>query len=251
LSRKLARSPSSTASARPHWHWRALGLCRRSDIATSQARFVGLVTLVLAVTATSHAGAAVPLAFDALDRRRDAPSNEEPYYRSDGVYGRFDGELALVPAVGMQWTASGWFTQLGMSAFYLNTIGIAFRHADGRWSPISPRADFSVTTLSLALRPLFLLRWSQDLEKGPSFLDLMIDSLTLHVGSYWSHQHSVDKQRYGLETELAFGFPILGRAHGPWLTASAANRWPKVTNAGNGVDMAFGLRFEWSFSLGN
>src|SRR5512147_2165750 len=47
---------------------------------------------------------AEPLSFDAFDRRRDAPINEEPNYRSDGVYGRFDGELSLIPAVGMQWT---------------------------------------------------------------------------------------------------------------------------------------------------
>ncbi len=215
-----------------------------------------LGTLFLAGTVVSQAvaapiEAALPLSFDAFDRRRDAPANEEPNYRSDGVYGRFDGELSLVPAVGLEWTASGWFTQLGLSAFYLNTVGVTFHHADGRWSPIAPRADFSVTTLSAGFRPLFLLRWTQDLEKGPSYLDLMIDSLTLHVGSYWSQQHSVDRQRYGLETELSFGFPILGRAHGPWLTASAVNRWPKVTNADNRIDMAFGLRFEWSFSLGN
>jgi hypothetical protein len=198
----------------------------------------------------STAQAFAPLAFDAFDRRRDAPINEEPNYRSDGVYGRFDGEITFVPSLGVAWSNAGWFTQLGLSAYYLHTIGLTARTADGRWSPIPNRADYSVSSLSLALRPLFLLRWSNDWEKGPSFLDLTVDSLTLCVGGYWASRHGDDEQYAGFESELSFGFPLLGRADGPWLTASAMNRLPKVTSANKNLDMGFGLRFEWAFSLG-
>jgi len=192
-----------------------------------------------------------PVAFDAFDRRRDAPVNEEPNYRSDGVYGRFDGELSLMPDVGIDWTEAGWSTRLGIAAYYLNTVGIRFHSADGRWSPVSPRADFNVSVLALACRPLFLLRWAQDWEKGPTFLDLTLDSLTLSVGSFWSRQHSTATLHYGVETELSMGFPLIGRAHGPWLTASVANRLPRVTNGSKNVDMVYGLGFGWDISLGN
>ncbi|HEY5960872.1 MAG TPA: hypothetical protein VIV60_30160 [Polyangiaceae bacterium] len=192
-----------------------------------------------------------PTVFDAFDRQRDAPPNEEANYRSDGVYGRFDGEISLVPMLGTQWTQAGWLTQLGVSAYYLNTIGVAFRSSDGSWSPIKPRADVNVSSLSLALRPLFLLRWTQDLEHGPKFLDLTLDSLTLKVGSYWSQQHSADVQHVGVETEISFGLPILAKANGPWITWSVLSRWPKVTHADHPIDIALGVALEWSFSLGN
>lgn len=222
--------------------WASLGLLAATSVAS-------LTTSRNASAVEAAIGA--PVAYDAFDRNRDAPPNESPTYYSDGVYGRFDGELSLVPSLGMQHAAAGWFTQVGVAGFYLSTVGVIFRTSEGRWSPVSPRADFNVSSLALALRPLFLLRWTQDWEKGPSFLDLTIDSLTLSVGSYWAQQHSLELQRYGLETELSFGFPLLGKAHGPWLTASVVNRVPKVTHAGSRFDFAYGFRFEWSFSLGN
>lgn len=211
-------------------------------------------TLLAVTTRTAHAAELfplTPLSFDAFDRDRDAPANEESNYRSDGVYGRFDGEISLVPFVGMQTTNAGWMTQFGISAYYFSTVGVTFRNAEGRWSPWSPRADFNVSTLSLSARPLFLLRWSQDLEKGPSFLDLTLDSLTLSIGGYWSSEHSTTRQHYGFESELSLGFPLLAKAHGPWLTLSLANRVPRVTIKDSTLDMIYGVRFEWSFSLGN
>jgi hypothetical protein len=231
-------------------------LDRRGNGSKALATLTSWLAIIGGVEAAPRNAAAevamtTPIAFDAFDRRRDAPVNEEPNYRSDGVYGRFDGEISLAPCLGIQWAPAGWFTQLGLTAYYLSTVGVAFRSADGSWFPTTPRADFNVSSLSLVVRPLFLLRWTRDLEKGPSFLDLTIDSLTLGVGSYWSRQHSVDTQHYGLETELSFGVPLLAKAHGPWLTANAVNRWPNVTSAHKRVDMAFGARFEWSFSLGN
>lgn len=211
-----------------------------------------MVTLTMAEPARAQTlTPATPWAFDALDRDRDAPANEDSNYYSDGVYGRFDGELSLVPSVGVQRAEAGGFMQFGLSAFYLSTVGVTFRTAEGSLSPWSPRANFNVSTLSLAIRPLFLLRWSRDLEKGPSFLDLTIDSLTLSLGGYWAAQRNDDSQRRGFESELSLGFPILGKAHGPWVTLSVANRLPRVTHANRSVDIIYGLRLEWSFSLGS
>lgn len=216
------------------------------------APIVALFVLTLAEPARGQPiDSVTPLAFDALDRDRDAPANEDSNYYSDGVYGRFDGELSLVPSLGVQRSEAGGFTQIGLSAFYLSTVGVTFRTAEGSLSPWSPRANFNVSTLSLAVRPLFLLRWSQDWEKGPSFLDLTIDSLTLSLGGYWAAQRSDGTQHRGFESELSLGFPILGEAHGPWLTLSVANRLPRVTHANRSVDMIYGVRLEWSFSLGS
>lgn len=218
-------------------------------------RHLSLAAALLAITArTAHSAELLPvgpMTFDAFDRDRDAPANEESNYRSDGVYGRFDGEISIVPFVGVQTTRAGWMTQLGISAYYLSTVGVTFRSAEGRWAPWSPRADFNVSTLSLAARPLFLLRWSQDWEKGPSFLDLTLDSLTLSIGGYWSSEHGTKAQHQGFESELSLGFPLLAKAHGPWLTLSLGNRLPRVTSKDSTLDMIYGLRFEWSFSLGN
>jgi hypothetical protein len=229
---------SSRAARLPSWTGIALG--------------TALFILTLAEPARAQSvTSATPLAFDAFDRDRDAPAIEDANYHSDGVYGRFDGEISLVPFVGVQRTEAGGFAQLGISAFYLSTVGVTLRSSEGSLSPWSPRANFNVSTLSLAVRPLFLLRWSRDWEKGPSFLDLTIDSLTLSLGGYWAAQRSDGTQHRGFESELSLGFPILGRAHGPWLTVSVANRLPRVTHTSGSVDMIYGLRLEWSFSLGN
>jgi hypothetical protein len=222
---------------------------RKFNVPGALAALVLIAESAFCSVANATATTAEPLAFDALDRRRDSPPNEEPYYRSDGVYGRLDGELTFAPSLGMQWTRAGWMTGFGLSAFYFHTIGIDFHMALGNASPVKPRADFTLSTLSLALRPLFLLRWSRDWEKGPGFLDLTIDSLTLYGGGYWSTQHSTDMTRSGFESGLSLGFPVIGQAHGPWLTLSFANRLPAVTAAAKSVDLVYGLRFEWALSL--
>jgi hypothetical protein len=190
------------------------------------------------------------VAFDAFDRDRDANPSEKAASRTDGVYGRFDGDLSLEPFVGASFTYDGMLTDLGVSAYYFHTVGFSAQYADGRLFPTSARSDFNVTSLSLALRPLFLLRWSKDLEQGPSWLDLTIDSLTVSVGGYWAEDNQSDESQRGLEAELSLGFPLLAVADGPWIGLVASERFPRVTDDGHKLDLTFGLRLSWAFSLG-
>jgi hypothetical protein len=200
---------------------------------------------------TSGADTALPTAFtfDAFDRDRDAPPQEKAPRRSDGVYGRFDGQVSFVPSVGMAWTQAGFMTELGISGYYFHTVGIQAKYADGKLSPFSRNAPFSIGTVSLALRPLFLYRWQRDLEQGPTWLDLTIDSLTLKVGGYWATQHETDDQKRGLETELSFGVPLFLQVDGPYVGAAFSHRYPRVTHDDGSLDVALSLRFEWSFSF--
>jgi hypothetical protein len=143
-------------------------------------------------------------------------------------------------------------TEFGVSGYYFHTVGLQAKYGDGRLFPSSDE-PYSITTLSLALRPLFLFRWKRDLEQGPSWFDLTIDSLTLKVGGFWAAKtgsDNTDKDVRGLETELSFGVPLLARYSGPWLSAAIAHRYRSVTDDGHDVDLAASLRLEWAFSLG-
>ncbi|MGC4069882.1 MAG: hypothetical protein QM784_35540 [Polyangiaceae bacterium] len=201
------------------------------------------------VAGTLEHGLPTTFTFDAFDRDRDAPPQEKAPSRSDGVYGRFDGQVSFVPAVGMAWTQAGFMTEIGISGYYFHTVGIQAKYADGKLSPFSREAPFSIGTVSLALRPLFLYRWQRNLEQGPSWLDLTVDSLTLKVGGYWATEHDTDEQKRGLETELSFGVPLFLQVDGPYVGAAIAHRYPKVTHDDGSLDVALSLRFEWSFSL--
>lgn len=233
----------------------SLGSVHRDHVIVRGSRYVAVVTLILTSIVSSVASAQSPLevtawSFDAFDRDRDATASERATSKTDGVYGRFDGELSLVPFVGGAYTYAGALTELGLSAYYFQTVGIQMKYADGRLMPFSGSAPFSVSTVSLAFRPLFLLRWSKDWERGPSFLDLTLDSLTLKLGGYWAENLDTEVNKRGLETELSFGVPLLAVAHGPWLSFAGAHRIPKVTHANHAIDLSASARLEWSFSLG-
>jgi hypothetical protein len=269
--------PGSNRSSHPDFlvsvrRGNVFGRAGRVTRGTTFGMALTCLALLLTVSATCHAAAdvdganiglpvrasaeaattsAFPTAFgfDAFDRDRDAPPQEKAPSRSDGVYGRFDGQVSFVPALGMTWTQAGFLTELGISGYYFHTVGLQAKYADGKLFPFSHEAPFSIGTVSLALRPLFLYRWQRDLEQGPSWLDLTIDSLTLKVGGYWANQHDTDEQKRGLETEVSFGVPLFLQVDGPYVGMAFAHRYPKVTHEDGSIDFALSLRFEWSFSL--
>lgn len=233
----------------------SLGSVHRSYVGVRGSRYVAVFTLllvsVIANSASAQALYDVPAwSFDAFDRDRDANASERATSKTDGVYGRFDGELTLQPFIGGAYTYAGALTELGLSAYYYQTVGLQVKYADGRLVPFSGSAPFSVSTVSLALRPLFLLRWSKNWEQGPSILDLTIDSVTLKVGGFWAENLNTEVNKRGLETELSFGVPLLAEAHGPWLSFALAHRIPKATHDNHSVDISASARLEWSFSLG-
>jgi hypothetical protein len=152
-------------------------------------------------------------------RRVHAPS---PGY--DGVYGRFDGSLALAASAGAELEAGEARGALKLSAHYLWTAGVYARYSDafGRQEARPTR----VASLGIDVRPLFLPRFALDEEHGPAWLDLALDSFSLSAGAYFAEPHRGDfGDVRGFETGIGFGVPLGGEARGLWLDARAERRF--------------------------
>ncbi len=103
--------------------------------------------------------------------------------RGDGVYGRFDGDLALSAGVSggavvddrvhPAWTGS---VSLELRARILDSGGL---FAIGEWRP---EGD-SRAIVGVDLRPFFLPRFVLNLATGSQWVDLLIDSIGLDLGA--------------------------------------------------------------------
>lgn len=146
---------------------------------------------------------------------------------ADGVYGRFDSDFALEPALGAEYSRSSILPEVDLSASYVSTLGLRLQHADSRFFPHPANRDRSVSAVNFELRPLFMVRWSQAWESGPAFLDLTLDSLVVGIGAFWDYDRGSSQLRRGSEIMGGIGVPLLARHAGPWLRLSAALRtWP-------------------------
>ncbi len=193
---------------------------------------------------------AAPWAHDAFDRQREeAPmvSTPPPAGRDDGVYGRFDGTVSFSPGLGVEASQEGLGGTLGLRAFVLHTVGVSGQYRDGRLMPFGKSTDYRGGVIAIELRPLFLLRWSKDWEQGPSWLDLTLDSLTLGVGGYSDQRAKGDLLEQGVYSSLSFGFPLLGRALGPWLCLEGNQRWGSAVVSSLPARLGGLLRLEWTF----
>lgn len=147
-----------------------------------------------------------------------------PLPGSDGVYGRFDGTLALAAAAGAELEGGEARGALKLSAHYLWTAGVYGRYSDafGHQSERPAR----VASLGIDVRPLFLPRFALDNEHGPAWLDLALDSFSLNAGAYFAEPNVGDfGDVRGFETGLGFGVPLCGEARGLWLDARAERRF--------------------------
>jgi hypothetical protein len=142
----------------------------------------------------------------------------------DGVYGRFNGRFDLGLAAGAEFGDGGAAFAARATAHYFYMAGIYAGYADGFGNDAlatSRRLSFGVD-----LRPTFLPRWSNDMQQGPSFLDLTIDSISLGMGVYFSSPqggHLGDVRGY--ELSLGFGIPLSATMQGPWLGTRGLLRW--------------------------
>src|SRR5688572_20715842 len=144
----------------------------------------------------------------------------------DGVYGRFDGDLDLALSLGAELESDVERLLVAASAHYFWTAGVygTFREALGEASDELPaRRLFSV---GVDIRPLFVPRWSLDLQTGPATLDLMLDSISMSAGAYFAPSDEGARRR-GFETTFGAGVPLTGAAAGPWLSARYHVRWPE------------------------
>jgi hypothetical protein len=159
---------------------------------------------------------------------------------TDGVYGRFDGELTWSLALGADYVprAPAFHGLVFASVRYFTIAGAygTFREPfdDSGTRRISCGVDF---------RPLFLYRWSEDLESGPARLDLFVDSLSFTLGALWSTTPGGDRTLHGAEAGLGLGFPLLAQAAGPWIVG----RGNLEAYAGNTDQASIWLGLEWEF----
>ncbi len=143
----------------------------------------------------------------------DASHDKAP---GDGVYGRFDGDLDLGIAAGFGYASErDALLSTRLTLHYFSLAGIFVDYADA----LGGSAE-SQRTLAFGadVRPLFVPRWSQNMEQGPPILDLWLDSISLSLGAFFAQPAARDfGDERGFATSLGFGIPFTGLASGPWL----------------------------------
>ena len=153
---------------------------------------------------------------------RAEPASFRPPSGADGIYGRLDGDLDLGLGLGAEVGRPGVLGAARFTLHYFWTAGIYAAYADAFRPSATTQRHASV---GVHIKPLFVPRWSQGWEQGPALLDLVLDSLALGVGAYWSEPrgHRFGHER-GLEASLGLGWPVLSSARGPWLELSGTLR---------------------------
>lgn len=142
----------------------------------------------------------------------------------DGVYGRLDGDLELRVAGGAAFAKGGPALAASVAALYLGTAGIYAHYTDALGSD-APIVERSIAA-GLHLQPLFLARYATDAERGPAYLDLVLDSFGFEIGAFWdAAPNGPLRPDAGLDVALTAALPILPRATGPWIGVRAALRW--------------------------
>jgi hypothetical protein len=162
-----------------------------------------------------------------------SPARAEEAVATDGVYGRFDGDLNLSVAAGPAWSREGMSAAILARAFFLETAGFYLSYADrlDNSSP-GPHRTFGA---GVSLRPLFVPRWGLDLERGPAILDLTIDATTLELGALWIADESPHfSGSPGVELALGTEMPLGAHAEGFWLGIRGALRWRESELSGGG-----------------
>lgn len=150
--------------------------------------------------------------------------------RTDGVYHRFDGDLAAQLDLGIALADSNLAASTRLTLRYLQTAGLYAHYTDDFESEISAASRALAT--GVELRPLFLPRLSYDLERSPAWFDLLLDSLALRCGAVLSRRPGFAPRAPGLELGLGLGLPLTGSSAGPWLDASASLRFSHPHLAG-------------------
>jgi hypothetical protein len=180
----------------------------------SRRTWVCATSVSLACAAWSNAAPAEP--------GRKVTDADAKSSTADGIYDRFDGDLSL--AVGAELVHDGPGAVAIARAFYLETAGVyvAYGSSFGNLSAVPPRS----LGIGLGLRPFFIPRWANDLERGPAILDLTLDATTFDMGVLWAaDQGGHFTQGAGIELGLGTEVPLAGQAAGPWLGVRGALRW--------------------------
>jgi hypothetical protein len=155
----------------------------------------------------------------------------KPAAASDGAYGRLEGDATLGAELGGSYLlapapARGPSLAVRASFVYLHTVGVAMQYDD-----LLGSSEAVARTLSGAveIRPLFIGRFSRNLEQGPAHLDLLLDSFGLLLGAWGSFERDPGCGRrcgaHGMEFGAGIQVPFLPQASTPYLGLRAVVRW--------------------------
>ncbi len=140
----------------------------------------------------------------------------------DGVYHRLRSDSAVQLDLGAAVADGHPALHSRLTLRYLQTAGLFFAYTDDFRSELT--AASRAVDAGVELRPLFLPRTSYDLQRGPAWLDLLVDSFALRVGAVFGRQPGFDLRAPGLSLGLGFGLPLTSSASGPWIDASGSLR---------------------------
>ncbi len=146
----------------------------------------------------------------------------------DGVYHRFDGDLALRLFAGPHFDLENQSARLALGAesHFFWSIGV-YGNYEERLSHANRQPSLvRAAALGVSLRPLFLLRFKENLEQGPALLDLTLDSLSLGFGGFAGQpEHGRMGDLTGGELWLELGMPLTKSAQGPWIMMQSGRRF--------------------------
>jgi hypothetical protein len=162
----------------------------------------------------------------------------EPGRITDGVYGRFDGDLELALGAGLELDQHASRAGLRLTLHYFSMLGIA----SSFYERVGGSGSERLFGVGVDLRPAFIPRWTENMQQGPAVLDLAIDSISLGLGAFWAKPEDGEfGDARGFELSGGLGLPLFGRAAGPWLEARVLGRWPESSARDSGRGEAIAL----------
>jgi hypothetical protein len=155
---------------------------------------------------------------------------EQEQSSEDGVYGRLAGDLTLAVAAGGEADFSSDAARLAFMASgrYFSTVGVYGALREG----VSDDDDVErILSTGVLVEPLFVTRAVYNMQQGPAFWDLALDSIGLSFGAFWAQPTGGDLgDERGAELGLGAGLPLLGTAAGPWLRTNGFLRWDEASS---------------------
>lgn len=162
----------------------------------------------------------------------EPPAEDRPL--DDGAYGRLRGDGSFAIEAGTSLTLgpkayAGESLALRGAIFYVRTVGLVAHYDESFDLEAQPtRRSFAG---ALEVRPLFLGRFARDMERGPPWMDLTLDSLGISMGVWGAMpQRRFCPPRncpsdYGMQAGLGIDLPLWADADSMYVAFDANLRW--------------------------